>query len=212
MIKITTKNSVEPNSYLKFSISLVAAFCVTASYPTLMLVEFPTEHVFEYLRNEVAWSFHAVFLIPIAVGLFARAFNLGFLFELEFWTRCAWVLGFLVPVFLLFFAVRGDTEVIPTADRVTSANGLQNFAIEVDQCLRNQACKEANTYLGLVQACRSKYGAKYSVLQPPAYLEKSKVESFQKSFEKGQAYFCALLEKRAACQLRRTRSLPLYSF
>src|SRR5262245_59139915 len=100
--------AVDKNSNLRFWATLAVAFCVTASYPAAMLGLFPTEYVFQYLRNEVAWSFHAVFLIPIAAGLLARVFNPNLLFGLEFWKRCTWVFVFLAPLVPLFFAVIAD--------------------------------------------------------------------------------------------------------
>jgi hypothetical protein len=187
--------AVEKNSNLRFWTALVVAFCVTASYPVAMLVLFPAEQALQYLRNEVAWSFHAVFLIPIAVGLLASIFNLGLFFALEFWKRCAWVAIFFAPLGVLFFAVIADREVVPTPDRVSPANGLQKVAIDVNQCLRDLSCKEADKYLSAVSQCRNKYATEFKALRINAYLEKSEIESISKKFEKTQAYFCALLEK-----------------
>jgi hypothetical protein len=187
--------AVEKNSNFRFWAPLVAAFCITASYPVAMLVLFPGEQALQYLRNEVAWSFHAVFLIPIAVGLFASTFDLGRFFALEFRKRCAWVVIFFVPPILLFLAVIADREVVPTPDRVSPANGLQKVAMEVDQCLRDSTCKDADKYLSAVSQCRNKYETEFKTLRINAYLERSEVESLSKKFENTQAYFCALLEK-----------------
>ena len=191
------RNAIKNRSFSRFWIALVLALCVTASYPVAMLVTFPIEHVFAYLRHEVAWSFHAIFLLPIAVGLLAWAFKLGFFLEITFWKRCAWVLIFFVPVVPMIFAVIADIQVIPTPDRVSSANGLQKFAIEVDQCLRSPGeCKEPGKYLAFVPECRDKYGTRFKALRiNGGYLKDEELDSLRKNFEKRHAYFCALLNK-----------------
>lgn len=191
------RNAIKNRSYSRFWIALVVALCVTASYPVAMLATFPIERVFEYLRHEVAWSFHAIFLIPIAVGLLAQAFNLGFFLGINFWKRCAWALIFFVPVVPMVFAVIADIQVIPTPDRVSSADGLQQFAIEVDQCLRSpRVCEESRKYLGFVPECREKYGTRFKALRiNGGYLNDQQLDSLRKNFEKRHAYFCALLNK-----------------
>lgn len=177
------RSAIENSSSLRFWISLAAAFCLTVTYPIALLVTLPAARAFQFIRNEVAWSFHAVFLIPIAAGLLASAFNLEFFLKLAFWKRCAWALVFPVMIVLLFFAVKDDTKVFPTADRISAANGLQAFAIKVDECLRDRTCKDADKYLGFVPECRKQYEKEFPMLQA------------SKGFEKAQAYFCALLQK-----------------
>ena len=38
-------------------------------------------YFFEYARNDLAWSFHSLFLLPIAFGLLATAFDWDFFSE-----------------------------------------------------------------------------------------------------------------------------------
>ena len=189
------QNTIDDTPNPRFWISLVATFLVTATYPVAVLATLPADTAFKYIRNEVAWSFHAVFLIPIAVGLLATIFDLRFFLQLAFWKRCAWVVVYVVPVVLLFFSVIADKQVIPTPDRVSPANGLQDYSIRVDQCLRNSACKDAAGYLAFVPKCRETYGTKFRALNMGAGRFGATDAEPTTGVVKRQAYFCALLEK-----------------
>jgi hypothetical protein len=161
-----------------------------------MLVTLPTGYALKVMRNEVAWSFHAVFLIPIAVGLLASIFKPGFFGALALWKRCVWILAFLAMVALLFSAVAADTKVIPPPDRISSGNGLQAFAIKVDTCLRND-CSDTGKYLALVPKCIEKYGHRsgYKALHAGSSYIGTDSRPPGAGFRKRQAYFCAMLEK-----------------
>src|SRR6266568_1589926 len=84
-------------------------FVITSSYPIVMLLVLHG-NVFEYARNDLAWSFHSVFLVPIAFGLLATSYDSKFFMGIEVWQRGIWISIFLVFIVPLSWAVFVDKQ------------------------------------------------------------------------------------------------------
>jgi hypothetical protein len=169
----------------RFWPTLVGIFFISSSYPVVMLFMLHG-NVFEYARNDLAWSFHSVFLIPIAFGLLATAFNSKFFMGIDVWQRVIWISIFLVFIIPLSWAVLVDKQLVPTPDRVAAS--LQHQAIEIDQCLRIKGCQER--YLNNDHTCLSY--SEYSEIFNLDNFSQNQLNSKALSLTGG--YLCALLK------------------
>lgn len=161
-------------------------FFITLSYPIGMLLTTTDRgYSFTVMRYDLAWSFFAVFLIPILFGLLATSFRLDLFRRLDFLTKTVLILIFLLPLVPIYFAVEDDTQDIPSPDRISQ--GQQKDAIDIDECIRDQRC--APRHLELVSNCLNNYSSN-------KYSQKFRVlEDKNNDYEKVHAYICALLEK-----------------
>src|SRR5260370_9802728 len=160
-------------------------FVIDTSYPIAMLLILHG-NVFEYARNDLAWSFHSLFLVPIAFGLLATAYNSKFFMGIDVWQRVVWISIFLVFIIPLSWAVFVDKQLVPTPDRVAAR--LQQQAIEIDQCLRRRNCQEK--YLSNDHICSSY--SEYSAAFNRDNILKDQLNS--KPLSLTGAYLCALLK------------------
>lgn len=168
--------------------TFVVIFLITLIYPVTMILTLHSD-AFRYMRHDVAWSLHSVFLIPIAFALLATAFNPDLLNN-----KIVWLLPFIIVLPLLIGAVIKDTQVIPTPDRVSSANGLRKNAMDIDACLRrSNTCDHyiSDTFLN---SCYEKY-SHHPTIALEGVTDKTERKSFLDNFKIAHGYLCALLEK-----------------
>ena len=181
---------------LVFPIALIVTFAVTLSYPIGLLLTAPMSSAFHYARHDPAWSFHSLFLVPVAVGLLASCLRMEYLQYLAPYKRILWAIGFAASLPLIYLAVPLDAQVIPMPDRISNTGGLRAFAATVDDCLRAPACDDSDSYLAAVEECRGEYGNRYDVLLPPAGVLGEGIETDrQASLGKSFAYLCALVDR-----------------
>src|SRR5262249_41385902 len=107
----------DPSRSFLFLPTLVGVFLITVIYPIAMAINVPIAYVFQYARNDLAWSFHSLFLVPIAFALLVTAFNKDLILGISGWQRSAWVFIYLLLIIFLCWGAIYDRQILPTPDR-----------------------------------------------------------------------------------------------
>src|SRR5260370_12026125 len=87
-------------------------FVIDTSYPIAMLLILHG-NVFEHPRNDLACSFHSLFLVPIAFGLLATAYNSKFFMGIDVSHLLLCISFFLLFIILLSSTFSVHTHMFP---------------------------------------------------------------------------------------------------
>jgi hypothetical protein len=193
------------NARLLLFLGLAAAIYISV-YPIGMIFSVPIAHVFEYARHDLAWSFHSLFLIPIAFGLLVISFYPKLFLGVSVQQRAIWLLLFIVFVTILSWGAVDDKQMLWTPDRISRDGDYQQTAIEVDECLRRlqaglqkHCLDEHNNILDIqnLKNCREKYASSFPALRTDFVSPKlaELVGTDHDPLLLPHGYLCALLKK-----------------
>lgn len=126
--------------YRRFRIGLLSALFLGLLYPISLWLSLPeVRDLGYYLKIELSWTFAAVVLLPIAIGLSFAVFDTRLL-RIQRWdARLAAATIVLGPLAIILGAVLMDAGGIPGPDRihVRSDQSIQEKLVRLDVCLRN---------------------------------------------------------------------------
>ena len=186
----------------RFWPAFLLGMAVTSTYPLALLFVLEGEAAFQILRNEITWSVYSLLLIPMGFGLMLVICDLDVFRRIPRGVAVGFGLVFFLGVGGIFYGVLGDSEGIPTPDRIasklTSGRNYQADALSIDRCLRSQTeCPQYTEMLDAVPACRKQYQYQNEYRDElwinPAGVDQKTLDRWYEGAIHKHAYFCAML-------------------